>query len=201
VTAAPDVILASASQSRARVLAAAGVSCRALPSRVDEDSVKAALRADGATALACAETLAELKAVKVSQAHPDALVIGADQMLDCEGVWFDKPADRDAARRTLAALAGKMHTLPSAVVVARGGVRIWHHLATPRLTMRPLSESFLDAYLNEVGDAVLSSVGAYHLEGRGAQLFAKVEGDFFTILGLSLLPLLAFLREHHVIRT
>jgi septum formation protein len=195
----PSVILASASSSRARVLTAAGVPFTAIPAHVDEDAVKASLRADGAPVLACAEALAELKAVKISQGHPGALVIGADQMLECDGAWFDKPPSVEAAREQLLQLSGKTHLLPTAVVVARDGVRVWHHLATPRLTVRALTPAFLDAYLSQVGTAVLSSVGAYHLEGLGAQMFQRIEGDFFTILGLPLLPLLAFLREHQVV--
>jgi septum formation protein len=113
-------------------------------------------------------------------------------------VWFDKPADISGARNHLVTLRGKTHVLPTAVCVALNGARIWHHVATPRLTVRSYSDAFIDDYLKIAGTAVLSSVGAYQLEGLGAQLFSKIEGDFFTILGLPLLPLLAFLREHEV---
>lgn len=193
------VILASASASRAHLLTAAGVPFTATAAHVDEDAVKAAMKADGASALDCAETLAELKAVKISQAYPDALVIGADQMLECEGRWFDKPPSLNAARDQLMALSGKPHTLPTVAVVARAGARIWQHRAAPKLTMRNLSPAFLDSYLAQAGKAVLSSVGAYQLEGPGVQLFQAIDGDFFTILGLPLLPLLGFLREHDVV--
>jgi septum formation protein len=192
------VILASASKSRANLLRAAGVNVEIEPAHADEEAVKNALKAEGATAAQCAETLAELKAVQVSQRHDNALVIGADQMLECEGVWFDKPADISGARNHLVTLRGKTHVLPTAVCVALNGARIWHHVATPRLTVRSYSDAFIDDYLKIAGTAVLSSVGAYQLEGLGAQLFSKIEGDFFTILGLPLLPLLAFLREHEV---
>jgi len=193
------LILASASKSRAALLRAAGIAVEIVPAHADEEAVKNALKAEGATAAQCAETLAELKAVQVSQRHDNALVIGADQMLECEGVWFDKPADMAGARNHLVNLRGKTHVLPTAVCVALNGARIWHHVATPRLTVRAYSDAFMADYLKSAGPAVLSSVGAYQLEGLGAQLFSKIEGDFFTILGLPLLPLLAFLREHEVV--
>jgi septum formation protein len=190
------IILASASKSRANLLRAAGVKVDIIPACTDEDSIKASLKADGATAAQCAETLAELKAIQISHRHHEALVIGADQMLECDGEWFDKPVDMACAQQQLLKLRGKSHVLPTAVAVALNGSRIWHHLAMPRLTVRPFAGSFIDSYLAEAGPAVLSSVGAYQLEGPGVQLFSRIEGDFFTILGLPLLELLAFLREH-----
>jgi septum formation protein len=192
------IVLASASKSRSNLLRAAGVMVEIVPAHADEESVKAALLAEGAPAAQCAETLAELKAVQVSQRYPGALVIGADQMLECGGVWFDKPADLYAARNHLIAMRGKTHVLPTAVAVALNGARIWHHVALPKLTMRDFDDAFIDAYLKTAGAAVLSSVGAYQLEGPGAQLFSRIDGDFFTILGLPLLELLGFLREHQV---
>ena len=194
-----NVILASASKSRANLLRAAGVPYEIIPADVDEDSVKTTLRREGASAQKCAETLAEFKAVKVSQSRPADLVIGADQMLECEGAWFDKPRDVEGARSHLTRLRGKTHTLPTSVAVALNGAVIWHHNAAPRMTVRDFSDTFMEAYLADVGEAVTSSVGAYHLEGRGAQLFTKIDGDFFTILGLPLLELLTFLREHQVV--
>jgi septum formation protein len=191
---ATEVILASASPSRTRLLAAAGVAHVAVPALIAEDTVKQSLRAEGASPLEVAETLAELKALRVSAQHPGRLVIGADQMLVCGDDLLDKPEDLDRAARHLALLSGRAHELPTAAVVVLDGRRIWHHRDTPRLTMRPLSDTFIADYLGAVGDAALSSVGAYQLEGRGAQLFEKIEGDFFTILGLPLLPLLGFLR-------
>ncbi len=181
------------------MLRAAGVAYEIVPAAVDEDSVKTTLRHEGASAQKCAETLAEFKAVKVSQRRSMDLVIGADQMLECDGVWFDKPRDLEGARSHLVRLRGKVHTLPTSVAVALNGAVIWHHNAAPRMTVRDFSDAFLEAYLADVGDAVTSSVGAYHLEGRGAQLFTKIDGDFFTILGLPLLELLTFLREHQVV--
>ncbi len=190
------VILASASKSRAAVLRAAGVAFDVVPAHVDEDAVKVSLKAKGATAADCAEALANLKAVEVSGQNPESLVIGADQMLECDGTWFDKPADLAGARRHLMALRGKSHSLPTAVAVALGGAQVWHHVALPRLTMRAFSETFIDGYLQATGTSVMTSVGAYQLEGPGAQLFSRIDGDFFTILGLPLLELLAFLRAH-----
>ncbi len=196
---ARQIILASASKSRANLLRAAGVNVEIIPAHTDEDSVKASMKAEGATAAQCAEMLAELKAVQVSQRYPETLVIGADQMLECDGDWFDKPVDMAGARQHLLKLRGKMHVLPTAVAVALNGARIWHHVAMPHLTVRPYSDAFIDSYLAQAGTAVLSSVGAYQLEGPGAQLFSRIEGDFFTILGLPLLELLAFLREHEAV--
>ena len=195
---APEVVLASASRSRLELLRRAGLQLRAEPARIDEAEVKTSLRAEQADAAAAAETLAELKAVKVSRRVPGALVIGGDQILECEGRWFDKPPDRAGAAAHLRALGGKTHTLATAACVVRDGIRIWHHREAPRLTMRPLDEAFIESYLEAAGPEVLETVGAYRLEGLGAQLFTKVSGDYFTILGLPLLPLLGFLREHGV---
>ncbi|GAA4253902.1 septum formation protein Maf [Azospirillum formosense] len=197
--AVPTVVLASGSRTRAEMLERAGVRVTLAPAAVDEEEIKLAARAEGAPVEDVAEALAELKAQRVTRKHPGALVIGADQMLECEGRWFDKPADRDAARAQLQDLRGKTHRLVSCAVVSRDGERLWHHVDRARLTMRPFSDAFLDSYLNAAGDDVLGSVGAYHLEGLGAQLFHRVDGDFFTILGLPLLPLLGFLRVHGVI--
>ena len=198
---APALVLASASQSRARLLADAGVSVLCQAAAIDEQAVKQSLKAEGAPPAAVAETLAELKAQRVGAKHPDALVIGADQMLTCNDMWFDKPPGRDHAAAQLRALSGRTHTLWTSVCVLRGGSRLWHHNASARLTMRPLSESFIEAYLAAAGTAATASVGAYQLEGLGGQLFASVEGDFFTILGLPLLPLLDFLRANRVLPT
>ncbi len=195
----PPVILASASPSRRALLENAGVPFAVEAAPVDEAEVKLALKAEQAPAAAAAETLAELKALHVSRRQPGALVIGADQMLECEGVWFDKPDSLAAARAQLEQLSGKSHSLIASVCVLKGGQRLWHHNEGARLQMRSLSPAFLDYYLNEVGEAAMSSVGAYHLEGLGAQLFHRVQGDYFTVLGLPLLPLLEFLRNHGVV--
>ncbi len=197
-SAAAELVLASESRSRRELLQHAGLHFRTEPARIDETEVKASLRAEQADAAAAAETLAELKAIKVSRRAPGALVIGADQILECEGRWFDKPPDRIAAAAHLRALGGKTHALVSAVCVVRDGARIWHHREAAHLTMRPLDTAFIESYLDATGPEVLETVGAYRLESLGAQLFTKVSGDYFTILGLPLLPLLGFLREHGV---
>jgi len=190
------IVLASGSATRAAMLANAGVAFVADTAPVDEASVKAAMREETDNPARVAEVLAELKATRVSARHPGVIVIGADQMLECERMWFDKPTDRAAARRQLEALRGKTHRLVSSVVAVRDGQRLWHHTDTAKLTMRRFTDAFLDRYLDQAGDDVLASVGAYQLEGLGAQLFVSVEGDHFTILGLPLLPLLDFLREN-----
>jgi len=189
-----SLVLASASQSRARVLTAAGLAFEALAADVDEDALKIEFKVAGSDAADCARRLAEAKARRIAARRPDALVIGADQMLDCEGAWFDKPRDISGAAEHLRRLSGKIHTLPTAAVVVAGGQTVWTHIASPRLKVRPLSETYIQQYLAAAGPKVCSSVGAYQLEGLGAQLFETIEGDFFTILGLPLLPLLAFLR-------
>jgi nucleoside triphosphate pyrophosphatase len=195
----PVIVLASGSATRARLLRAAGIAFATDVPAIDEAEVKHSLKAAGAAPAAIAETLTELKAQRISRRHPGALVLGADQVLDCAGEVYDKPADLAAARQQLLALRGRKHELISAVVVLRDGARIWHHAGRAGLTMRDFSDDFLDRYLADAGAAVLSSVGAYQLEGPGAQLFQRIEGDYFTILGLPLLPLLDFLREHRVI--
>lgn len=197
----PRVILASGSKTRHHMLTNAGLTVETNPPRVDEAEVKAALYAEGASAGDCAEALAELKALRIARRAPEALVIGADQMLVCEGQWFDKPVDREAARKTLLQLRGKTHQLVTCVVIAHEGRRIWHHLETADLSMRQFSDHFLEGYLDAVGDRALESVGAYQLESVGAQLFNRVKGDHFTILGLPLLPLLDFLRSWNVVNS
>jgi len=188
------IVLASASSARRALLAAAGVTVTVEPSRLDETPVKLACRDNGASPAAIAEKLAVLKALDVSARMAGAAVIGADQTLDCDGADFDKPRDRAEARSQLLALRGRTHRLYSAVALVRDGRSLWHHVAEARLTMRDFSDAFLDDYLDRVGAAALSSVGGYQLEGLGAQLFTAIDGDFFTILGLPLLPLLEFLR-------
>lgn len=190
------IVLASGSATRRTMLEQAGVDFVVDTAPVDEAAIKDAMRAETANPARVAEVLAELKATRVAARHPGAIVIGADQMLDCDGTWFDKPDSRAQARAQLGALRDKTHRLTSAVVAVRDGQRLWHHTESARLTMRRFSDAFLDDYLDKAGAAVLSSVGAYQLEGLGAQLFMLVEGDHFTILGLPLLALLDFLREN-----
>jgi len=196
---APLLVLASASVARIAMLRAAGLPVTVDAAAIDEIEVKRGLRAAGADASAVAETLAELKAQRVSRRHGGVLVVGADQVLSCAGAIFDKPSARAEARQQLLALRGKRHELASAAVLVRDGQRLWHHVGRAALVMREFSDDFLDRYLELVGEQALASVGAYQLEGPGAQLFAQIEGDYFTILGLPLLPLLAVLREHGVL--
>ena len=196
---AAALVLASASPVRAQLLRAAGIELIIDPAAIDEDEIKASMRQAGTTGAELAETLAELKAARTARRHPGAMVIGADQVLALGEELFDKPADLVAARRQLLALRGRTHELLSAVVAVRDGTRLWHHVGRASLTMRDFSDEFLDNYLASAGSVALGSVGAYQLEGLGAQLFRQIAGDYFTILGLPLLPLLDFLREHRML--
>lgn len=189
------IILASQSLARRAVLEAAGVPIEIATAGVDEEAVKTAMLAEGATPRDVAEALAERKAVAVARARPE-YVVGADQTLEFEGRLYDKATTIEEARGRLKLLRGKPHRLHSAVAVARDGVPVWRELDTATLTMREFSDRFLEDYLTMEGAAALGSVGCYRLEGPGAQLFSKIEGDYFAILGLPLLGLLAFLRQH-----
>ncbi|CAN5625154.1 Maf family protein [soil metagenome] len=201
-SAAPvPLILASASGARAGLLRGAGVEVEVVPARVDEAALKAALLQNGAPARDMADALAELKARKVAARHPDRLVLGADQVLVAGGTTFDKPADRAGARRQLERLRGQSHELLSAAVVFENGAPVWRHLGRARLAMRGFSDDFLEDYLAAEGDAVLAVVGCYRIEGLGAQLFSRIEGDHFTILGLPLLEVLGFLRTRGMVGT
>jgi septum formation protein len=193
------LILASASAVRARLLREAGVPFQVHPARIDEDEAKASLLARKLDADAIADALAELKAIRVSSAHPQALVLGCDQILTFDGRLIDKSADLTEARALLQELRDKEHSLLTACVLAKGGAPVWRRLERCRLWMRPFSDAYLDEYLQSEGDRVLGSVGCYHLEGRGIQLFERVEGDYFSVLGLPLLPLLAALREQGIV--
>lgn len=189
------IILASKSAARTAVLKGAGVPFETAVAGVDEEAVKAGMLAEGASPRDIADALAELKAVKISRGRP-GFVIGADQTLEFEGGLYDKAETLDAARERLKLLRGKPHRLHSAVVVAKDGAPIWRELDTATLTMRDFTDDFLEAYLAQEGDAALGSVGCYRLEGPGAQLFSKIQGDYFAILGLPLLGLLDLLRRH-----
>lgn len=196
----PPLVLASASPTRAALLEAAGLVLTRVPPSVDESAALAALRAEGASAEDAATTLAELKARSAGGRAPaGSLVLGADQILELDGAWLEKPADSAAAGAQLASLRGRTHRLVSAVVAVKDGARLWHAVDEAELTVRPFSDAFLDAYLDRCGASVLGSVGAYRIEGEGAQLMARIRGNHFTILGLPLLPLLAFLREQGVL--
>jgi septum formation protein len=189
------VVLASASMARAELLHAAGVAFAIEPAAIDEDALKQEARRRGDSAIECASALALAKACAVSRRAPGALVIGGDQLLTCGNEWFDKPRDLAEARTHLRTLRGRSHVLATAVCVAQGGGPVWQAASEPELTMRPFSDDFLDGYLASEGESLLASVGAYRLEGRGVQLFERIGGDHFAILGLPLIELLAFLRE------
>ncbi len=195
----PRLVLASASESRAALLAAAGLAAEVRPAAVDETAIKVAMRRDSASAEEAAVALAELKARQVSVGESGALVIGADQILECNGKWFDKAGSVEEAREQLLSLRGRRHDLVTAAVVVRDGERLWHHVERATLAMRPFSDTFLDRYVAEQGATLCRTVGAYRLEGPGVQLFQSVEGSYFTILGMPLLPLLEFLREQGVL--
>jgi septum formation protein len=192
------LVLASASNSRAKLLRQAGVPFEVHPGNVDEDSVKESMLADGAQGRAIADALAELKAHQVSTTRPDALVLGADQVLVCDGDLFRKAETMEDAAAQLRGLRGKPHLLVTAAVLAKNGAAVWRHVDISTLWMREFSDAFLEAYLATEGDGLLGSVGCYRLEAAGAQLFERIDGDYFSILGLPLVPLLEALRQHGV---
>ena len=198
---ARDLILASASAVRARLLADAGLDFRVEPAELDEGVLKKACRAEQRNAADCALGLAEAKASQVASRRDRALVIGADQILVSGEVWFDKPTDIASARAQLRALRGCTHELATAACAVQAGTRLWHAVSRPRLMMRDFTDAFLDDYIGAEGPDILGSVGAYRLEGRGVQLFEQIEGDHFAILGLPLLELLGFLRKTGEIRS
>ncbi|TBW35798.1 septum formation protein Maf [Siculibacillus lacustris] len=189
------LILASKSPSRAALLAGAGLDFALEPSDVDERAVEAPLLAAGADPGTLALHLAEAKALAVAARFPDALVLGCDQTLGLDGERFVKPESAADARRQLERLRGRRHTLHSALALAEGDSVVWRTVEVAGLTMRAFGDAFLDDYLARVGDAVRASVGCYQLEGLGITLFEVIDGDYFTILGLPLLPLLAELRR------
>jgi septum formation protein len=193
------MILASASQTRAKLLREAGVTFEIVPARVDEDALKQSLLAEKASHRDIADALAELKALRVSASKTGALVLGADQVLSFDGALISKCESLVEARELLLRLRGKTHDLISAMVLAKNGAAIWRHVEKATLTMREFSDAFLDDYLAQEGEGLLSGVGCYRLEGRGAQLFSRVNGDHSAILGLPLIPLLSALREQGVI--
>lgn len=196
------LILASQSATRKAMLEAAGVPFTAEAARVDEEAIKQSMLSVGTDGRRLADALAEMKAIKVSQRQPTALVLGCDSTVTAEdGDLIDKAETRDEAAAQLRALAGTTHRLTSAAVVAHAGIPIWRHIDTAKLTMRSFSEDFLEAYLDAEWPAIGGCVGGYRIEGRGAQLFNRIEGDHHTILGLPLLPLLDWLRVRQIIPT
>lgn len=189
------LVLASQSASRRAMLEAAGVPFEAAAPGIDEEAAKAALRNEGVDGRSLADALAELKSLKLSNRRPGDLVLGCDQVLErADGSMLDKPGSREEARAQLSGLASTTHRLISAAVIAENGVPVWRHVDAVKMTMRPFSAGFIDAYLDAEWPAIGSCVGCYRIEGRGAQLFSRIEGSHFTIMGLPLLPLLDYLR-------
>lgn len=193
------LVLASGSPYRLKMLRDAGLDVEASRPAIDERAVEAAAEGTGLEPSDLAQILAEAKAVDVSQQMPGRWVIGGDQTLALDGIVLHKPVDMEEARRRLLALSGRTHQLHSAVVLARDGQVAWRHVDTAHMTMRDLDPGFVGRHLARVGDKALSSVGAYQIEGEGIQLFERVEGDHFTIIGLPLLPLLSRLRREGAI--
>lgn len=194
------LVLASQSAGRRAILANAGIVHDAMTSPCDEEAEKAVLRAQGVDPRGLALGLAEAKAMATSALCPGAIALGCDQTLALEdGTMFDKARTLSEQADHLRALSGKTHSLYAAIVAVRDGERLWCHVGEARMTMRPLSDAFIDDYLAHEGEDLLSGVGGYRVEGRGIQLFERIEGSQFNIIGLPLLPLLAFLREAGVI--
>jgi septum formation protein len=192
--------LASTSASRQQMLRAAGVSFEAIAPQVDEQELTASLLHEKASPRDIADALAQAKAVKVSRRFPGALVLGSDSVLSYgDEQMLDKPTSRVAVAQHLRILSGRSHQLISAAVMAQDGKAVWRTIETPKLTMRPLSDTYIADYVSKVGDDVQGSVGAYHLEGLGAQLFSHIEGDYFSILGLPLLAVLDYLRLRKIL--
>lgn len=194
-----EIILASGSSTRKTLLSNAGLTFRAQPARIDEAAIKAALLSEKASPRDVADALAEFKARKISEKEPGAVVIGSDQVLDFHGAVLAKPADRQAVADQLRALRGKQHSLLSAVVVYENAKPVWRHVGQVRLKMRDISDSFLEAYIDRNWPGIGDSVGGYKLEEEGIRLFTRIEGDYFTVLGLPLLDLLGFLTQRGVI--
>ena len=199
---AGDLVLASASSIRAKILDDAGLSYRCFPVAIDEESVRASASAEAVPVGDIAIMLAEMKAAAAVQRlafetdPPPAFVLGCDQILACDELIYSKPLDQTMAKAQLMALSGKTHQLFSAAVLYRNGMRIWHHLAIAKITMRHVDENFIDCYLNRLGMAAFSSPASYQIENLGAHLLSRIDGCHFSILGLPLLELLGILREH-----
>lgn len=187
------LLLASASETRLSLLRNAGIEVRALPARIDEETIRHTLEHEGAHPRDVADTLAEMKARKIAEKHPGALVLGCDQVLEFDRKTWGKPECPDAARAQLIAMRGQSHRLLSAVVLYDGGSPIWRHLSHAELTMRNFPDIWLEAYILRNWESIRHSAGAYKLEEEGVRLFSAIDGDYFTILGLPLLPLLSYL--------
>lgn len=196
-----NIILASSSLTRHHLLEKAGVPHLVEVPRVDEEEIKRSMRSEGARGIEIAEVLAEAKAVSVSRKHRGEITLGADQILECDDTIFDKPRDRREAEHQLKLLRGKPHKLISYAIIARDSVRLWGGVETATLTVRAnASDEFIGDYITAVGKDILSSVGSYQIESLGVQLFSKIEGSHFTILGLPLLSVLDYLRDNGVLK-
>ncbi len=196
------LILASQSKSRLSMLKRAGVDVLAQPSLFDEDSVKYAMRQEGANARMIADILAEQKALKISMKNPDALVLGADQILALDdGTMLDKAETPEEAIEQLRIMSGKIHRLISAAVICEGGKAVWRHIDIAKMDMRSLSDSFISDYIAQHWDAVRYNVGCYAIEDEGAQLFRKIEGSLFTVMGLPLLAILDYCRIRGLLKS
>ena len=195
------LLLASASPIRLQLLRNAGLEVTAQPARIDEDAIRQALQADAASLRDIADALAEMKARKLAEKNPEALVLGCDQILAFKGRVYGKPETPDEARGQLSEFRGQTHQLISALVLYDAGKPIWRHMSEAKLTMRPLSDSYLDDYISRNWQSLRESVGGYKLEEEGIRLFFTIEGDYFSILGLPILPLLGYLGTRGFIPT
>ncbi|MGO4909781.1 nucleoside triphosphate pyrophosphatase [Pseudorhodobacter sp. W20_MBD10_FR17] len=198
---APEIILASSSKTRVQMLNAAGLVFTHAPARIDEEAIRASLEAEGAKPRDIADLLAEMKSRKLAEKNPDAFVIGCDQVLDFKGKVWGKPSTEQDAIDQLTQLRGQTHHLLSAIVAYHQGEPVWRHIGKAQLTMHDVSDQFLAGYVDRNWDSIRHSAGCYLLEHEGVRLFSAVQGDYFTILGLPLLPLLGYLRSRGFIET
>ena len=196
-----SLILASSSPMRLHLLQAAGVRVIAQPARIDEQAIRTTLLAEGASPRDIADALAEMKARKIAERTPEAYVLGCDQVLDLHGQTFAKPETPDDARAHLRSLRGQTHTLHSAAVLYHQATPIWRTIGQVRLSMRPISDAYLDDYVTRNWDSIRHSVGAYLIEAEGVRLFSAIDGCHFNVLGLPLLPLLGYLGTRGIIPT